>query len=147
MLFNSLPYLFFLSVVAMILYIIPGRYQWLWLLACSTFFYYALLPVFLILFFALILLNYYLGIAIESSEARRNSIFLFSVCINIIVLAFFKYFGFLESLFADIKGISAKSDSKNPKYLKKANTIMLIQTLNKKIEFRLASELSIAIPK
>ena len=108
MLFNSLPYLFFLPVVAMILYIIPGRYQWLWLLACSTLFYYALLPVFLILFFVLILLNNYLGIAIERSEARRNSIFIFSVCINIIVLAFFKYFGFLESLFADIKGISGK---------------------------------------
>ena len=108
MLFNSFPYLFFLPIVAMILYLIPGRYQWLWLLACSTFFYYALSPVFLILFFVLVLLNYYLGIVIERSEARQNLIFIFSVCINIIVLVFFKYFGFLESLFADIKRISDK---------------------------------------
>lgn len=106
MLFNSLSYFFFLPVVAVILYLIPGRYQWFWLLACSTFFYYTLLPVFLILFFTLILLNYYLGIAIERSESKRNSIFIFGVCINIIVLAFFKYFGFFQSLFSDIYKLS-----------------------------------------
>jgi alginate O-acetyltransferase complex protein AlgI len=107
MLFNSLSYLLFLPPVAVILYLIPGRYQWFWLLACSTFFYYTLLPVFLILFYALILINYYLGIVIESSESNRNQIFIISVCINIIVLAFFKYFGFFQSLFSDIKGLSA----------------------------------------
>src|SRR5674476_411722 len=106
MLFNSLSYIFFLPVVAVILYLIPGRYQWFWLLACSTFFYYTLLPVFLILFFTLILSNYYLGIVIESSESKRNSIFIFGVCINIIVLAFFKYYGFFQSLFTDIKKLS-----------------------------------------
>ena len=107
MLFNSLSYLFFLPVVAVILYLIPGRYQWLWLLACSCFFYYTLLPVFLLLFIIITLLNYYLGIAIESSESKRNSIFIFGICINIIVLAFFKYFGFFQSLFSDIVKISA----------------------------------------
>jgi alginate O-acetyltransferase complex protein AlgI len=106
MLFNSLSYLFFLPLVAMILYVIPGRYQWFWLLACSTFFYFTLLPVYLILLFSLILLNYYLGIAIEHSESKRNSIFIYGVIINIIVLAFFKYFGFFQSLFSDIEKTS-----------------------------------------
>lgn len=88
------------------MYIIPGRYQWLWLLICSAFFYFKLLPEYLILFIALVLLNYYMGIAIEKYHTRRKSIFLLSVCINIIVLAFFKYFGFLESLFDDIWKLS-----------------------------------------
>lgn len=106
MLFNSLSYLFFLSVVFLILYLIPGRYQWLWLLACSTLFYYLLLPVYLILLFAILILNYYLGIVIERSESRRNSIYILSICINIIVLAFFKYFGLFKSLFTGLKDLS-----------------------------------------
>ncbi len=106
MLFNSLSYILFLPVVAVILYLIPGRYQWFWLLACSTFFYYTLLPVYLILLFALILLNYFLGIAIERTESKRNSIFILGVCFNIIVLAFFKYFGFFQSLFSNIRELS-----------------------------------------
>jgi alginate O-acetyltransferase complex protein AlgI len=106
MLFNTISYIFFLPVVAVILYIIPGRYQWFWLLVCSTFFYFTLLPVFLILFFALIILNYYLGIAIERLETNRNSIFIFGICINIFVLAFFKYFGFFQSFFSAIKELS-----------------------------------------
>ena len=106
MLFNSIQYLFFLPIVGIILYLIPSNYQWLWLLVCSTFFYYTLMPIYLILFYVLILLNYYLGIAIERSGKNRKSIFIFSICINIIVLAFFKYFGFLESLFTDIKELS-----------------------------------------
>jgi D-alanyl-lipoteichoic acid acyltransferase DltB (MBOAT superfamily) len=43
----------------------------------------------------------------ERSETRRNAIFVFSICINILVLAFFKYFGFFQSLFSDIKELSA----------------------------------------
>ena len=107
MLFNSLSYILFLPVVAVILYLMPGRYQWFWLMACSTFFYYTLLPVYLILLFTLILLNYYVGIAIERSESKRNSIFILGVCFNVIVLAFFKYFGFFQSLFSDIRKLSA----------------------------------------
>lgn len=107
MLFNSLSYILFLPLVAVILYLIPGRYQWFWLLVCSTFFYYTLLPVFLILFYTLIILNYYLGIAIERSESKRNSVFISGLFINIFVLAFFKYFGFFQSLFSDINRLSA----------------------------------------
>jgi alginate O-acetyltransferase complex protein AlgI len=106
MLFNSLQYLFFLPIVAVILYLIPGRFQWLWLLACSTFFYFMLLPEYLILFFALVVLNYYLGISIECSEKRRSSIFISGICINILVLVFFKYSGFFQLLITDIKELT-----------------------------------------
>jgi alginate O-acetyltransferase complex protein AlgI len=108
MLFPSIPYLFiFLPIVAIVLFVTPRQFQWLWLMACSTFFYYKLLPVYLILFFALILMNYYLGIAIEKAGEKRKNIFIWSIAANIAVLAFFKYFGFLESLFAGIVKLSA----------------------------------------
>jgi D-alanyl-lipoteichoic acid acyltransferase DltB (MBOAT superfamily) len=85
---------------------VPGRYQWLWLLISSTFFYYSLLPSYLILFFALTFLNFFLGIAIEKAEVRKKFIFILSVCANLSVLIIFKYFGFLESLFFNIFKLS-----------------------------------------
>lgn len=62
---------------------------------------------------ALVFLNYFLGFAIEHSERRRKTTFIISVSINIIVLAFFKYFGFLESLFIDIKELSTNDHMLN----------------------------------
>jgi alginate O-acetyltransferase complex protein AlgI len=102
MFFNSVQYLMFLSLVAIVLYSIPGRFQWLWLLACSAVFYYILLPEYLIVFFVLIGFNYYLAIAIERIKKKRNTIFVCGICINIIVLAFFKYYGLFQSLFLRI---------------------------------------------
>ncbi len=106
MFFNSLQYLFFLPIVTLILFLVPRKYQWLWLLTCSTIFYYFLLPSYLILFFVLSVLNYFLGLTIERSISNRDFIFAVSICINIIVLVFFKYFGFFQSLTLEIKGLS-----------------------------------------
>lgn len=106
MLFNSFEYIFFLPAVAVILYLIPGRYQWLWLLACSVLFYLTLLPEYLILFIALTVLNYFLAIVIEHSVSKRQTTFIFGIVINVIVLAFLKYFGFFEALAIDIKRLS-----------------------------------------
>lgn len=60
----------------------------------------------MILFFALVILNYCLGLAIERSDTKRNFIFIVGICFNVFVLAFFKYFGFFHSLVTEIKGLS-----------------------------------------
>jgi alginate O-acetyltransferase complex protein AlgI len=52
-------------------------------------------------------MNYYLGIAIEKAGEKRKNIFIYSITGNIAILAFFKYFGFLESLFSGIVQLSA----------------------------------------
>ena len=99
MFFSSVAYLLFLLIATIGLYLLPGRFQWIWLLVCSIFFYYTLLPAYLILFVALILLNYFLGIAIENSLAKNKSVFVIGILSNVIVLAFFKYIGLIESLY------------------------------------------------
>lgn len=88
------------------MYIIPGKYQWLWLLISSIFFYYTLSPIYLFLFLSLIGINYFLGLAIEHYIAKRNYFFAISIGINIILLVFFKYIGFFQSLTVQIKGLS-----------------------------------------
>lgn len=106
MFFNSLYYLLFLPAVSLVMYLIPGKYQWLWLLACSIFFYLTILPEYVVLFLVLVLLNYYLGLAIEQSNSKQNTRFVIGIGVNIIILAFFKYFGFFQSLINDINTIS-----------------------------------------
>lgn len=106
MLFNSFLFLFFLLVVAIVIYILPGQYQWMWLLVSSIFFYYTLSANFLILFVALIIINYCLGIAIENSKKKRKITFIVALGINIIALSFFKYFGFFQSLYVDLHRLS-----------------------------------------
>jgi alginate O-acetyltransferase complex protein AlgI len=106
MLFSSMEYILFLLVVAVLWYTVPVRLRWLWLLACSTFFYFKLLPGYIILFFALIILNYYLAIAIERSEFKKNLVFILAICTNVSLLAFFKYFGSLKNIYIDINELS-----------------------------------------
>ena len=79
------------------------------MLISSIFFYYSLLPYYLILFFALTLLNYYIGIVVQGAGERKKTIFVFSIVSNIFVLALFKYYGFFESLFKDILQLSASN--------------------------------------
>lgn len=106
MFFNSLTYLLFLLIVAMVMYFIPGKYQWFWLLISSIFFYYTLSPNYLFLFISLVTINYFLGLAIEHYDTKRSYFFAISIGINIIVLMFFKYIGIFQSLSAQIKGLS-----------------------------------------
>lgn len=106
MLFNSLTYLFFFLVVVLVLYIIPAKFQWLWLLVSSIFFYYTLSPIYLVLYVSLVIINYSLGILIERSGAKRKNVFFISIGINVFVLVFFKYIGFFQLLTDQILGLS-----------------------------------------
>ena len=99
MIFNSLAYLAFLPCVAVVHFILPSRFQWLWLLLCSGFFYYTILPAYLILFSLLIVVNYYFGLAIQNSSDKKKARFIIALLTNLSILAFFKYFGFLQQLF------------------------------------------------
>ncbi len=82
------------------------RFQWIWLLICSTLFYYTLLPHYLLLLYILILINYFFGIAIEKFNKHRIFIYIFSICTNIFILILFKFFGFLKSLLSDVIKLS-----------------------------------------
>jgi D-alanyl-lipoteichoic acid acyltransferase DltB (MBOAT superfamily) len=111
MLFNSIPYIFFfLPSAAIILFVIPKNYQWLWLLICSTFFYYKLLPVYLLVFFTLIIINYYFGLSIEKAGERKRKVCIIALITNLAILAFFKYSGVFETILTKVLNIS-KTDT------------------------------------
>ncbi|HEV2705048.1 MAG TPA: MBOAT family O-acyltransferase [Pyrinomonadaceae bacterium] len=100
MLFNSLHFLIFFPVVTALYFLLPHRFRWMMLLAASCYFYMVFRPVYILILFFTILVDYVAGILIENSEGRRRRFYLIaSIGANVGVLAVFKYYNFLnESL-------------------------------------------------
>lgn len=95
MLFNSLHFLFFLPIVITLYYLLPHRYRWILIFLSSCYFYMALVPAYIFVLFFIILLDYFAAITIENNKGGLRKLALqISLCANIGLLAFFKYFNF-----------------------------------------------------
>ncbi len=99
MVFSSITFLFiFLPVFLALYYIVPPNFKNAVMLAASLIFYAWGEPVYILLMLLSILLNYVCGLDIEEKRrvhqlCRRSLIF--AVSINLLLLGFFKYYGFL----------------------------------------------------
>lgn len=99
MLFSSITFLFvFLPVTVILYYIVPEKLKNIVMLIASLFFYAWGEPVYVILMILSIILNYFCGLDIsgkqdEPVKAKRSLIF--AVTVNLLILGFFKYYGFL----------------------------------------------------
>ena len=99
MLFSSITFLFvFLPVTLAVYYLAAPQMRNLVMLAASLFFYAWGEPVYIILMMLSILMNYFCGLDIDGKReyprsARRSLIF--AVTANLLVLAFFKYYGLI----------------------------------------------------
>nr|WP_303310788.1 MBOAT family O-acyltransferase [Hymenobacter sp. BT730] len=95
MLFNSFEFLLFFPIVTILYFLLPQRFRWLHLLVASCLFYMAFIPVYILILFVTIIIDYIAGILIEdASGARRRLYLLMSLVANIGVLAVFKYYNF-----------------------------------------------------
>jgi alginate O-acetyltransferase complex protein AlgI len=99
MLFNSIDFLIFFPLVTAVYFATPYAWRWLPLLLASCWFYMAFVPVYILILFFTIGVDYIAGIAIEdAADPRRKRLFLWlSIGANVGVLAFFKYFNFLNA--------------------------------------------------
>lgn len=102
MLFNSIHFAFFFVIVTALYFLLPHRYRWLLLLLTSCYFYMAFIPVYILILFFTILVDYVAGIAIEdaTNPRRKKSMLVASIVANVGVLAVFKYFNFFNENFA-----------------------------------------------
>src|SRR5699024_10029662 len=79
-------------------YIAPEKFKNIILLIASLIFYAWGEPVYIVLMILSILLNYFCGLDIgrkEEDPARARRSVVFAVAVNILILGFFKYYGFL----------------------------------------------------
>jgi len=104
MLFNSFSYFIFFPIVVALYFTIPHKYRTVFLLLSSCIFYMAFVPYYILILFAVILIDYYAGIKIEESlGSKRKAYLLLSIISTCIVLMFFKYFNFFN---ANLLGIA-----------------------------------------
>ena len=95
MLFNSFQFLIFFPIVTLLYFLTPGKFRWLLLLIASCVFYTAFIPVYILILFFTIIIDYYAGIMIGKSQGtRRKQFLIMSIVANVLVLAVFKYYNF-----------------------------------------------------
>jgi alginate O-acetyltransferase complex protein AlgI len=98
MLFNSVQFLIFFLLVTAFYFVLPHRFRWSMLLAASCYFYMAFVPIYILILFFTIIVDYVAGICIEGSRGSRRRWFLIaSILANCGVLAFFKYYNFINA--------------------------------------------------
>ena len=115
MLFNSFQFLMFFPIVAIVYYVIPSKWRYLWLLAASYYFYmgwnpkYALLLLFttVVTYVSGLVLDRITGSNIETSlKTRFRKITVaFSFICNLGVLFFYKYLDFAAGIICKILGL------------------------------------------
>ncbi|MDD2979323.1 MAG: MBOAT family protein [Hespellia sp.] len=101
MVFSSVSFLFaFLPITILLYFVVPEKCKNIVLLICSLLFYAWGEPVYVFLMMLSIGFNYVIGLNIESDRKdaqRAKADIIFAVVVNLSLLAFFKYYGFLVS--------------------------------------------------
>jgi D-alanyl-lipoteichoic acid acyltransferase DltB (MBOAT superfamily) len=111
MLFNSIQFVIFFVVVTKVFFALPHRFRWLLLLLASCYFYMAFVPVYILILFFTIVIDYIAGILLEDSEGKRKKLYLImSLIANIGVLAIFKYYNFLNENITQLLGVFSFSN-------------------------------------
>jgi D-alanyl-lipoteichoic acid acyltransferase DltB (MBOAT superfamily) len=107
MLFNSFEFLLFFPIVTALFYILPHKFRWFHLLVASCFFYSFFIPIYILILFFTIVIDYYAGLYIEQSSGKKKKQFLvLSLIANIGILMVFKYYNFfIENINTAFLGI------------------------------------------
>ena len=118
MLFNSLEFLLFFPAVCLCYYVIPHRVKYLFLLACSYFFYMCWNPQYALLMLTSTAITYASGLLIDSAEKTTNEkqrlckkklYVALSFISNLSILFFFKYFDFATGSIVRVLGMAGIS--------------------------------------
>lgn len=110
MLFNSFRFWIFFLIVAVLFYSVPFRFGKVLLLLASYVFYMWWDPRFIVLILTSTVVDYYLGILLETASGRRKKLLLVvSLVVNLGILGFFKYYDFFAGSLAALLRIPPSS--------------------------------------
>ena len=96
MLFNTIDFAIFLPVVVLIYYLIPHKLRWMLLLGASYYFYMSWKVEYILLIVTSTLVDYISGIRMARLPDRKSRLpwLILSLCVNLGLLFFFKYYNF-----------------------------------------------------
>ncbi len=109
MVFSSIFFIFcFLPVFMLIYYLLPGKLRNIALILGSLIFYAWGEPVYVILMLFSSVFNYYMAMELDNpdSEKSRKGNLIFTIVINLVILVFFKYYGFLLDSLGNVIGVT-----------------------------------------
>ena len=95
--FTSTPFVLFFTTITTLYYVCHPKWRWALLLVGSCYFYMAFLPKYILILFALIIIDFFLAKKIETSIGKKRKIlFIVSIISNVGILFVFKYFNFFN---------------------------------------------------
>lgn len=98
MLFNSINFLIFFSLVTSLYFLLPHKFRWILLLLSSCYFYMAFVPIYILILAFAIIIDYFAGIYIENTTGKKkHAILICSLAANIGILVLFKYYNFINT--------------------------------------------------
>lgn len=98
MLFNSIHFLIFFIIVTLGYWSLGWNGRWRLLLFASCYFYMVFQPIYILILFFTIIIDYLAGIYIEQSKGHsRKLLLIISLISNIGILAIFKYYNFFNT--------------------------------------------------
>ena len=107
MVFSSVTFLFlFLPVSLILYYIVPQKLKNFVLLLCSLVFYAWGEPIYVLLMIYSILLNYVSGLLMANHPKYKKQVLVFTIILNLFIIGFFKYYGFLMENFNALTGLN-----------------------------------------
>src|SRR4051812_27753226 len=104
MIFNSVAFGILFFVTALVIYFLPAKSRWIWLLLTGVFFYGWSNPVYILVPAFIILVTWFAGFQIEkaATEKKATLYYLLGVAANVGILVFFKYSNFFTSAAVDL---------------------------------------------
>lgn len=106
MLFNSLEFAIFFPLVVALYYLLPQPQRLPFLLLASCVFYMAFIPVYILILFVTITIDYIAGIYIERTQGSTRKIWLVASIISTCAVLFvFKYFNFFTGSFVGLANL------------------------------------------
>jgi alginate O-acetyltransferase complex protein AlgI len=106
MLFNSFEFLVFFPIVTATYFVLPHRFRWILLLLASCVFYMAFVPVYILILFGIIIIDYTAGRFLDITHGNtRKWVLAGSIVGNLTVLFSFKYFNFVMGNLGGVLGL------------------------------------------
>jgi D-alanyl-lipoteichoic acid acyltransferase DltB (MBOAT superfamily) len=111
MLFNSVDFLVFFTLIASAYFALPHRWRWVLLLAGSYYFYMCWKPAYIILIIISTLIDYFCGLGMgrTSKTSRRKLLLILSLSTNLGLLFTFKYLNFFAYSFKHVFGLGEQA--------------------------------------
>lgn len=97
MISTSIPYFLFLVSTLLIYYVLPAKFRNYLLILAGLVFYAYVKPSYLFIILAVIGVNYYAALRIDKLELRKQKarVLYLAVAVNLAILIYFKYWGFI----------------------------------------------------